>query len=57
MSNGIIAFLISVGFATWVYAKFQRQTGNNTQTSLIAAGASALVVFLILWSLLNMIPS
>lgn len=55
-SNGLIAFIFSVGFAGWVYAKTMRSTGNNTQSALIVSGAAALVAFLLLISLLNLIP-
>lgn len=55
--NTTIALLFALGFAAWVYAKTQRSTGNNTKTSLIVAGASALVAFLLLISLLGLIPS
>ncbi|MCA9332600.1 hypothetical protein KDA00_01880 [Candidatus Saccharibacteria bacterium] len=55
MSNVLVAFLIGVGFAGWVYSKIQRQTGGNTQTSLIAAGASGFVAFLLMWMIMGMI--
>jgi hypothetical protein len=57
MSNALVAFLFSLGFAAWVYAKTMRSTGNNTKTALITAGASALVAFLILNTILGLIPS
>jgi hypothetical protein len=55
--NTTIALLFSLGFAAWVYAKTMRSTGSNTKTSLIVAGAAALVGFLLLISLLSLIPS
>lgn len=55
--NTTIALLFSLGFAAWVYAKTQRSTGNNTKTALTVAGASALVAFLIMITLLGLIPS
>lgn len=56
MGNGLIAFLLGTGVAAWVYSKAMRQTGNNTQTSLIAAGGTGLVAFLLMLLVLSMIP-
>ncbi len=54
MSNGFIAFLFAIGVSTWVFAKFQKRTGNNTQKAIggaAVAGVIAFIVFLtILWS-------
>lgn len=47
-SNIMIAFLAGIGFAAWVYAKVQRQTGGNTSNSLVVAGGAGLVLFLAL---------
>lgn len=55
--NTTIALLASLSFAVWVYTKTQRSTGNNAKTSLTVAGACALVGFLIIYSLLGLIPS
>lgn len=57
MSNILVAFLLGIGFAGWVYSKIQRQTGGNTQTSLVAAGASGFVAFLLMWIIMSMINS
>lgn len=57
MSNALIAFLLSIGFAGWVYAKILRSTGNNTTSALTVAGAAALVCFILALMLLNLIPS
>lgn len=56
MSNVLVSLLMGAGFAGWVYAKIQRQTGGNTQTSLITAGASGFVAFILMWILLGFIP-
>lgn len=56
-TNTTIALIFSIGFAGWVYAKIMRSTGNNTKSALITAGAAALVAFLLLISLLGLIPS
>lgn len=47
--------MFSVGASTWIYVKFQKYSGNNTQQSVIAAGVSGLVIFLVLYSLLALI--
>ena len=54
--NTTISLIFSLGFAGWVYAKVQKQTGGNTTTSLIAAAGAALVAFLILGYLLSLVP-
>lgn len=46
-SNAMIGFLAAIGFAAWVYAKMQRQTGGNTTNSLIVAGGAGIILFLI----------
>lgn len=56
MGNGFIAFLLGAGFAAWVYSKAMRQTGNNTQSALIAAGGAGFVAFLLMLLVLSMIP-
>lgn len=46
-SNVMIGFLAGIGFAAWVFSKVQRQTGGNTSNSLLVAGGSGLVLFLL----------
>lgn len=52
----LTGFLMGAGVAAWVYSKMMRQTGNNTQqaviTCLIAGGAT----FLVVASLMSLIP-
>lgn len=55
MSNFVISLLIAAGSGTWIYTKLQRKSGNNTQQSLIASGISALILFIVLMVILNMI--
>jgi hypothetical protein len=54
-SNALIAFLAAAGFAGWVYAQMQRRTGGNTSNSLVVAGGSGLVLFLLLIAVLSMV--
>ena len=51
----MIAFLAAVGFAGWVYAKMQRQTGGNTSNSVLVAGGAGLVLFLFVIALLGFV--
>ena len=55
--NVTIALLLSLGFSAWVYAKIMRSSGNNTQSALTVAGGAALVSFILVLMLLNLIPS
>ena len=57
MTNELIALLMGAGFAGWVYSKVMHSTGNNTQTSLIAAGAAGFLAGFILWIVLGFIPT
>ena len=56
MSNSLIAFIFSIGFSGWVYAKIQKTTGGNTQTAIIVAAGSALVAFLLVMIILGFVP-
>ncbi len=56
MGNGIIAFLVAVSAAAWVYAKTMRSSGNNTQNALILAGAAGAFIFIIVLILIGLIP-
>jgi len=39
--------MFTAGAATWIYTKFQRYSGNNTQQSAIAAGVAGLFIFIV----------
>jgi len=54
-SNVMIGFLAAVGFAGWVYAKMQRQTGGNTSNSVVVAGGAGLVLFLLIVTVLGFV--
>lgn len=56
MNNTIIAFLIAISSSTWIFTKIQRQTGNNTQSSLIVAAVSFVGIFIVSIILLGFIP-
>jgi hypothetical protein len=55
MSPVVVSLLFSGGATTWIYTKFQRYSGNNTKQSIIAAGVAGLVIFIIFFTILNMI--
>jgi hypothetical protein len=54
-SNVTIALLISLSSGAWIYTKTQRSTGNNTQTSLIVAGISAGILFILTLIVLGLV--
>ena len=51
MGNGLIAFLVAVSVSVWLYAKFMRKSGNNTQSSIIAVAVISVFTFLIVFFL------
>jgi predicted membrane-bound mannosyltransferase len=56
MGNGVIAFLIAISATVWIYSKFMRSSGSNTQRSIIAAAISGLAIFLVALFALGFIP-
>jgi hypothetical protein len=55
MSLAVIALLFTAGASTWLYTKLQRYSGNNTRQSIIATGVIAVVMFVLVFSVLNLI--
>jgi hypothetical protein len=55
MSKFVIALLVSLGLATWLFNKLQRSSGNNTEASLKGAGFIAIIGFIIIYVVLGMI--
>jgi hypothetical protein len=53
MSNALVALFFAAGAGAWIYAKFSKSTGNNTKSSSIAAAASALFIFVLLYFILG----
>ena len=47
---------MAIGSGTWVYSKFHRSTGGNTQNALLGAGFVGVIVFVLVFTLLNFIP-
>ena len=54
-SNGMVAFLFAVGVSGWIYAKTMRTTGNNTKNALTVAGIVAVIAFIFMLLLLDMV--
>ncbi len=46
MSTYLIALFVAAGGGAWAYAKIQRITGGNTQTSLLMAAIAGVILFL-----------
>jgi len=55
MSKAVISLLLAIGLGTWIYNKFMKTTGSLTQRSLLAAGISALVIFLVSFLTLSLL--
>jgi len=53
LPNFMVGLFLGVGVAGWVYSKTMRQTGNNTQNSLIVAGVAGLFAFLVVLVVLS----
>jgi hypothetical protein len=53
MSRFVIAFLIGLGASTWLFTRLQRNSGNNTQSSLIGSGFIGLLVFIVVYIILG----
>jgi hypothetical protein len=57
MANWIIALLVAVGGAGWIYSKLMRSTGNNKTSSLMAAAGIGVLLFLFLYIVLGYVLS
>lgn len=58
MSTVVIALLIAVGIAAWIYSKLMRSTGGNTRDSIIVSAVLAVLIFALALFLANMfLPS
>ena len=57
MSNMLIALLVAAGSGTWIYSKQMRRSGTNSKNSLILAGLTAVVAFVIVWTIALTIDS
>jgi len=55
MSPGVVSFLFAIGASTWIYTKFQRSSGNNTQQSVIAAAICFILILIVFYFIFNSI--
>lgn len=53
MANWLIAFLFSVGVTVWLYTKFMRKTGNNSQSSIVGSAVVGVLLFIISFMVLS----
>lgn len=53
MSHVLIAFLLAIGVAGFVYSKITRRTGGLTKNDLTIAGMAGVFAFVIVWSVLS----
>lgn len=51
----MIGIVLGIGVGGWVYAKLQRYTGGNTQSSLIGAGLCGALAALVAITLLGLL--
>ncbi|MGB4759494.1 MAG: hypothetical protein WBP26_05560 [Candidatus Saccharimonadales bacterium] len=56
MGKGVIAFLIAISASAWIYGKFMRSTGGNTQNSIIGVVVLGLLIFALAFVLLGLVP-
>lgn len=57
MSNAVIAFLVAISFATWVYTRAQRRLGgSNTKSALSVAALAGIATFIVVLTLMSFIP-
>lgn len=52
MSAGLVAFLASLGVATWVYTKLRNRTGaGNNQSAYIGAAVVFVICFVVIFTI------
>ena len=56
MSATLVALLVSLGSATWVYNKLRNKTGyGNNQSAIIGAAVVFIIAFIVVFSLSHML--
>lgn len=56
MPSVLVALFLAIGIAAWVYSKITRRTGGIAKSDLTVTIIVGVLVFVISWTLLNMIP-
>jgi hypothetical protein len=49
MTPFVVSLMFAAGSSTWIYTKFQRYSGNNTQQSAMAAGVAGLFILVVFY--------
>lgn len=57
MSNLVIALLFALGASGWIFSKMSRRTGGEMKPVIIVTGSSFLLLFLVVWSILDTFAS
>ncbi len=55
LSAWVVSFLIAASLGTWLYRFFGRRIGNQSNTAMIGAVASGILIFFVSWSLISLI--
>jgi type IV secretory pathway TrbD component len=56
MSNGLIAFILGISVATWVYNKMYSRTGGNSQSAIVVAIVAGIAAAVVMLMVLSFIP-
>ena len=56
MAATFVIIILALAVAGWVYVQALRRTGGNKNTSLLAAAAVGIVVFIIALTFKNFLP-
>lgn len=54
MPNWVVALFAALGVAGWLYPRVDLRTAHNTTNTLMACGVVGLLVFIVVFTLLNM---
>lgn len=57
MSNLVIALLFALGASGWIFSKMSRRAGGEMKPVIIVTGSSFLLLFLVVWSILDTFAS
>ena len=56
MGNGLIAFLVAISSAVWIYSRLMRSTGGNTRSSVTASAIAGVIIFVVVLFLAGLLP-
>ena len=57
MSNALISFLVAISFATWIFTKQLRRSGQNTKSAVVVAGIAGVICFVVILTVVIMVDS